>query len=311
MKVIYYLVTTLFLLKNYSYSQMYFDFEEKFPNSKNYNADFNEIKHYSITQIKTVYDSILKSGVEFNYPQGGCQNRAQIISMLLSKKYEIQHFRVWLFAPIDLIDGDTRTLTLIDKNKLAPNSIINWNYHVAPCVLVDNKGVVDTVVIDPSVNGSTPLGISSWLSSIGNSNISMYTFLNPKLYFFYTNDNSSIINGTFYEYSPTTYCADIITDVTLEKGLAENDMVIYILNKYLKKEPFDLNRFNTFKPYFGEIRVLEDKFFFKAGYCGNTVSDNISFRTLIEKYPDIVSDAMNYYYTRIIYWTKKSNELRE
>jgi hypothetical protein len=313
MKQIILLLAILLGFNFNSFSQTYFDITKAFPGYPSYNTDFKTIQHYTPAQIKTAFDSICKSGIEFNYPQGGCQNRAQMMSMLLSKKLNIQHCKVWLFAPVDLIKGDKRTLTLDDKNGLAPNNIINWNYHVAPCVLVDNNKKVDTLIIDPSIDNKQPLNLSSWLKSIGNSDVSKYTFLSSQYYFFYTQDNgaSTVINGYFYEYTATTYCTDVITDVTLEKGLAENDMVVYILNKYLKAAPIDNNRFNSFKPYFGEILVLENKFFSKVGYCGGTVSDNVSFRTLIENYPDIISDAMKFYYTRLIYWTQQSDKLRK
>ena len=185
-----------------SFSQEHFNVNEEYPcqGCVNYSADFNSQKKYTKEKINSVFDSIVNSGIEFNYPQGGCQNRAQIMSMYLTKKHKIEHSRIWLFAPIDLKKGDKRTLFISDKNKLTDT--IQWNYHVAPSVLVQNGTKVDTLVIDPSINSIKPLKVNEWLDAIGNSKISKYTFLKSDYYFFYTQDGgaSSVINGYFYKY---------------------------------------------------------------------------------------------------------------
>jgi hypothetical protein len=274
----------------------------------NYSADFNSQKKYTKEKINSVFDSIVNSGIEFNYPQGGCQNRAQIMSMYLTKKHKIEHSRIWLFAPIDLKKGDKRTLFISDKNKLTDT--IQWNYHVAPSVLVQNGTKVDTLVIDPSINSIKPLKVNEWLDAIGNSKISKYTFLKSDYYFFYTQDGgaSSVINGYFYKYEKTSFCTDVITDVTLEKGLAENDMVIYIFNKHLNSASDE--QISIFKEYFGNVTTLQNKYMSKLGVCGKTVQDNLSFRTIIEKYPDILTDGMRYYFERLVYWTETVNKLK-
>jgi hypothetical protein len=293
-----------------SFSQDYFNVNEEYPcqGCVNYSADFNSQKKYTQERISLVFDSIVNSGIEFNYPQGGCQNRAQIMSMYLTKKHKIEHSRIWLFAPIDLVKGDKRTLFINDKNNLTDK--IEWNYHVAPSVLVQNGTKVDTLIIDPSINSTKPLKVKEWLDAIGNSNISKYTYLKSDYYFFYTQDNgaSTVINGFFYKYEKTSFCTDVITDVTLEKGLAENDMVIYILNKYLKSASNE--QFSIFKKYFGNVTTLQNKYMSKLGVCGQTVQDNVAFRTIIEKYPDLLSDSMKYYYERLIYWTETVNKLK-
>jgi hypothetical protein len=312
MKFIY-SVIILLVIYNSAESQSYFDVNKEFPceGCPNVTADLNSLKHYSLKEVNDAFDSISKAGIEFHYPQGGCQQRAQIMSMFLTKKYKIQHFRVWLFAPVDLIKNDKRTLEIFDKNGLAPHDTINWNYHVVPCVLAEDGGKVDTLIIDPSLNPNGPTKLRDWLKAITNSDVSKYSFLDSKWYFFNTFDNGSspVLNGFFYDYSLTNFCSDAVKNVTLEKGLAENDLVEYILNKYLKPTPGDTSRFNAFRPYLGQITVLENNFLMRVGYCG-TNSNSISFRSLMENYSPIINDAMRYYQDRLTYWILKVDELR-
>jgi hypothetical protein len=301
-----------------SYSQTYFDLTRDFPCSgcQNYNANFNTIKHCSTKEIKIAFDSICQSGIEFNYPQGGCQNRAQIMSMMLSKKFNIQHCKIWLFPPADLVDGDTKALQLNDKNQLSPDNIVKWLYHVAPCVLVDNNGKVDTLIIDPSIDNTQLLKLSEWLKKITNSNVSKYTFLNPEWYFFITrnstktSDNSKI-NGEFYKFEadPRGWINNY-SNLALEKSLAINDLTIYILKKYITRlrgsnNQSDATKLNDLKKAFGNVDALTVLFGSQASYMGNTVPENIYIRSLQEAYPDLMNDAMKYYINRVGYWTKK------
>lgn len=304
-------------------SQEYFDLSKDFPcaSCQNYNANFKEIKHYSMAEIKLVFNAINKSGVEFNYPQGGCQNRAQTMSMMLAKTHNIEHCKVWLFSPADLVDGNKTALEIQDKNQLAPNNIIKWLYHVAPCILVDNNGKVDTLVIDPSIDNSQPLMLAAWLRRISNSAVSKYTFLEPEWYFFLTrissvqNDNSKI-TGEFYKFEadPRGWINNY-SNLTLEKGLAINDLAMYVNKKYIiplrsSGAQSDVAKLSDFKKAFGNVDALTALFGSQTSYMGNLVSDNIYLRILQEKYPEFMLDAMKYYIDRVAYWTTEVVKLR-
>ncbi|HET6228356.1 MAG TPA: protein-glutamine glutaminase family protein, partial [Bacteroidia bacterium] len=140
-------------------AQTYFDVSKEYPcrGCGNYTADLSTLKSYSPLEIQQVFNSILKTGVEFNFPQGGCQQRAQIMSMLLQQVYKIEHCKVWLFAPADLYFKDNRRLIVSDKNNLCKNNQIAWGYHVAPVVLVKQDKRIDTLVFDPSLKCSAPI----------------------------------------------------------------------------------------------------------------------------------------------------------
>ena len=296
-------------------AQTYFNVEKDFPVydwGSNYHptADMSKLKIYDFNSIKTCFAEIAKNyQIEFNFPQGGCQQRAQIMSMLLSKNYKIEHAKVWLFAPVDLDFNDNRTLSIKDKNGLSPDNLIKWNYHVAPVILVKQNNRVDTLVIDPSIDGTQPLTLAKWFGAIGNSNISKYTFLNSDRYFFnlqYKNGVlSNVINGQFYEFvNPAR------DNLIMEKGLAINNMAIVIMNKYIKplersKLPADIVKMNELKAIFGNASVLDN--LFSQNISGN--SDKTTNRYVMTKYGTIMLDAKMIFNKQVEYWATFSTAL--
>ncbi|WP_333577774.1 protein-glutamine glutaminase family protein [Sphingobacterium sp.] len=315
-KILLYLLIAIGL-SNSIYAQTYFDLTKEYPapNNQSYLSDLKTLKTYSYAEVKKAFDEILKSGLEFNYPQGGCQNRAQYMSLLLEKKLNIQHAKIWLFSPADLYAGNQTSLEIADKNQLAPESTIKWLYHVAPCVLTNENGKIDTLVIDPSLDNSQPMKLSSWLKSMKNANVSKYTFLNPKLYFFETTNNN-IISGVFYKFEKDPrFATDNYMNLSLEKSLAINDLAIYTLNKYISPlkqstKESDITKLNDLRKLFGNVSALTKIFGSLESYVGVYASDNIYSRTLLENYPEIMSDAMKFYMDRYILWTKNLTSLK-
>lgn len=304
-------------LVNTTYAQNYFDLTKDYPSpgNQNYLADLKNMKKYSYSEVKQAFDFILKSDLEFNYPQGGCQNRAQFMSLLLEKNFNLEHSKVWIFSPADLYPGGRTSLEIADKNQLAPNNTISWLYHVAPCVLVNDKGKIDTLVIDPSIDNSQPIKLSNWLKSIKNSDVSKFTFLNPKLYFFETNINN-IISGVFYKFEKDPrFATDNYMNLSLEKSLAINDLTIYILNKYIlplrqSAKQSDITKLNDLKKLFGNVNALTMIFGKLETYLGNSASDNVYPRTLFENHPELMTDAMKFYIDRYCIWTKRVAALK-
>jgi len=231
------------------------------------------------------------------------------MSLILGNKLKISHSKIWLFSPNNLSQFDQRKLEIDDKNYLAPNDVIKWNYHVAPCVLVTKNNKTDTLIIDPALNKSKPIKISDWLSSIRNSKDSKYTFLNPDWYFFYTENTGKVITGGYYKFAiDNNYCADNYRNLTLEKSLAINDLAIYVLNKYLiilrnSNVQADNDKLASLKRVFGNVDVLTEFFGKLNSYCGATVSDNISLKLFCQNHETIMSDAMIFYITRLSFWT--------
>jgi len=275
------------------------------------NADLSYLKIYDLATIRHTFDIIAHhSQIEFNFPQGGCQQRAQIMSMLLTEKFNIDHCKVWIFPPIALYVGDPRPLYIEDKNGLTPNNRIEWNYHVAPVVQVQGESKVNTMIIDPSINNEKPLLLDEWFACIGNSDVSKYSFLLPDKYFFYccyTSNNmlTTLFDGTFFDYENP-----VKDDLTMEKGLAINDMAIIIFHKYIQplassENETDKIKLEDLKAVFGNTTALDLLFSQNiSGHAGNT-----THRYVITHYRDIMNEARAIFSERLIYWTSVTNEL--
>ncbi len=273
--------------------------------------DITGQKSYDYSLIIKAFDQISHfSQIEFNFPQGGCQQRSHLMSMILSKKFNIEHCKIWLFSPAALYEYETTALFVEDKNKLSPNNIVQWNFHTAPLVKLSNGEYYDLLVIDPSLDREKPMYIHDWLKNIGNSTTGKYTFLRSEKYFFNCryNDNfqlTNIFDGTFFEFiNPAK------DNLILEKGLAANDMAIFINAKYIQPlmnnlATKDETKLTDLKEIFGNATALD--LLFAQNLSGNT--DNTSYRYVLAHYGDIMQEAQQLFNERLLFWTKFTNEM--
>jgi hypothetical protein len=280
----------------------------------NYNFPWDDISGlqcYDGLEIQKAFDYIAKdTKLEFDYPQGGCQQRSHVISMILSKIFRIEHCKIWLFAPASLYDYDNRTLFVEDKNKLSPNNNVEWNYHTAPLIKRIQGNTIDFLIIDPSLNNIKPMTLNEWLESIGNSNLGLYTFLMPEKYFFNCKYNgfselTNVFDGTFFEY--TNPAKD---NLAVEKGLAINDMAMVVYRKYIqplldRPDAHNNHKLQDLKDIFGNATALD--LFFAQNLSGNT--PNTSYRYIVANYGVIVKEAKSIFYKQLIYWTEFTNKL--
>jgi hypothetical protein len=294
--------TLLFLFNKSAIAQEYFEIEPTFNcNCGEFTKKLSELKTYSKPQISELFNKIaFESEMEFRYPQGGCQQRAEMMHKLL-KDLDIEHAKVWLFAPIDLEDGNSTQLEIKDENGLAPDSTIKWGYHVAPCILRKSDNKIDTLVIDPSIRKKAPMLLGDWLNSIKNSDVSKYTFLDAKYYFFNTQNNgkSPVIDGYFYPYEPIDGSVTMYDNATVERELAVNDVAMFL------KEKLD----SGYSDQNGEIKTL-------LGSVENLISvfsaqqrcnqlNGVSMRILLENHSKLIKEAMDYYNERVVFWVNK------
>ncbi len=280
----------------------YFSVETDFPNNNGkYSADIAKLPAYSEAHIQSAFSALANSGIYFGYPQGGCQNRAEMMHILLEKELCMQHAKVWIFAPMDLYPGDNRKLEIKDPNNLAANGMIMWTYHVAPVLIRKNAdGKLDTVVIDPAIDNKKPMVLKDWLGSMKNANVSKYTFLESKWYFFNTQNNSSVINGFFYPYT-----TDVFEDYhrsTVERGLAVNDMAKFLLKK-LKDGYNDSN---------GDLKKFVTNQDNMYNFFMNPYWDlNGSRASLLKNNSKLMREVEQYYWERVALWQAKVNQLHD
>lgn len=303
MKHILFCFFTLCLILNKCFSQSYFQVETTFPcnGCGPYSKNLSDLHQYTYEQVQNFFNYIShNSGIEFRYPQGGCQQRAQIMHKLLDSM-KIDHARAWLFAPIDLVANDKTQLEIADKNHLVEGGTIKWNYHVAPCVIISQNNKIDTLIIDPSLDMNKPLTLSQWLSSITNSDKSKYTFLDSQYYFFNTQNNgsSSVLNGFFYTYAPVANSTTMYDNATVERELAVNDVALFLKQK-LDSGYQDPQ--NEIKSLLGNVENMIS-FFASQQRCNSL--KNVSVRTLLTKHSNLMEQALSYYNNRVQFWLSR------
>lgn len=108
-------------------------------------------KHIALTVLSPeeatdVFNELAaNSEIPFGYPVDGCYARAQKMTMLMEKKGIISG-KAW-------VTGDILVDTYMGE--------INWIYHVAPVILVQEKSGPVPYVIDPSLH-KNPVPFSEW-----------------------------------------------------------------------------------------------------------------------------------------------------
>jgi hypothetical protein len=296
------IITITACLISKTYSQTYFEIEKQYSNS---NCGTNSKKISTLTKlsdadISKAFSAIIASGMEFGYPQGGCQQRAEMMHSILHD-INIDHAKIWLFAPANIQIGSNIALEIADQNKLVADNIIKWNYHVAPIVL-SSKG--DTLVLDPALNKNAPLKIREWFKAMKNSNVSSYTVLDPNYYFFFT-DNNSKITGCFYKYEPMAGYSTMYDKCVVERELAINDLAIFL------KKKLD----NGYQDPSNQIRALVSDVnnminFFTASDREKSYLQGISVRNLLTNHSALINEAMKYYSDRLTFWINAKNKLK-
>lgn len=282
------------------YSQTYFRVEQDFPDGYNgqYSVNLSTLQSYTDDRINAAFAAIVSSNIYFKYPQGGCQNRAEMMHIILENQLHLQHAKIWIFAPVDLYPNDNRHLEIADPNGNAINNVITWKYHVAPVLLRKNSSnSIDTVVIDPSIDHTQVMRLRDWLKSMKNSNVSKYTFLESKWYAFYTKQPSSVINGFFYPYS--SHWVEDYHRSTMERGLAANDLARFLMQKL--KEGYTDNNGDVKKLLANQDNIYN---FFMNPY--NTFNGRPE---LLKNHSGLMRQAEQHYWERLAYWQGEVNRI--
>jgi hypothetical protein len=112
---------------------------------KNINPDFQVSQIISMEKAKELFNKAKNmKDIAWNYKKDGCYARAH----LMARRFEAEGIRVdkvWIKGDLSI-----------------PESGINWNFHVAPIVYVDDgKGGSKKIVIDPSLFDK-PVTVDEW-----------------------------------------------------------------------------------------------------------------------------------------------------
>ena len=183
------------------------------------------------------------SGIEWRYSYSGCEKRAHAVSLMLNAK-GVKHYKIWNFNPrLISLFNKSKQLTVSSKAGLSPT--VNWVYHVAILLFVENGKEIRQMVIDPAL-GDKLLSQQQWLA-LQNNPHSYYTYLDPKWFNYASTDkfNYSCKNVAY----PIPPCMDRIitgdfflndgvslTEMWVEEALSVNQLAMQIINDVILKE---------------------------------------------------------------------------
>jgi hypothetical protein len=231
------------------------------------------------------------------------------MSLILEHTFHIEHCKLWLFSPAALMLNNDQALFINDPNEFAEDKRIEWNYHVVPVVKLKTTNDTCQMILDPSLDKNRLLHLSEFFTMIGNAGISRYTFMLPDKYFFNTSvvDNmpTNIFDGSFFDFDEC-----VKDDLTMEKGLASNDMAMKIYNSYVQHlvqstDDNEIRKLNDLKAIFGNATAVD--LLFSQNISGK--SANTSYRYVMKNYPGIMEEARRIFYSRLAYWTEFTNAL--
>jgi hypothetical protein len=106
--------------------------------------------------------------VSWLYPDGGCEARAEIISHRAGITFRPKPYKLYAAG----------ALRLTTNNAPPGRTYVTWGFHIAPVVKSSDSGNV--YMLDPSVDPTRPLTVSTWLTRINGSANSVV--VNPPSY---------------------------------------------------------------------------------------------------------------------------------
>lgn len=221
-----------------------------------------------VQTAQVLFDSIQNAEIPFGYQQANCHNIAHYIS-LLAKSQGITVAKIWAFSPGIYTTYNPGVISFKDKNQLSPTGKIDWGYHVAPVLLVEQDGLVTKMVIDSSLFPNGAVHYKAWLSKIKTKKL-IYLMMDAEWYLFNTsyatNSNLEFFdcntdepvkpNVIFPDWFSNKCVTDFFkyednsqTNGWLEKGLATNDTALFFYENEIKPILNDSSQADLLKDY--------------------------------------------------------------
>jgi hypothetical protein len=278
----------------------------------------------SAASAAILFTQIQNDGIPFGYHQANCHNIAHYIC-LLAKAQNITLAKIWAFTPGIYTASSRRVISFTDQNKLSPTGKIDWGYHVAPVILVEEEGAVVKMAIDPVLFPEGPVPYKAWLDRIKTKKL-IYLLMDAEWYLF----NTSYSNNTQLEFFdmqtdepvkpnvifPYWFANKCVTDffkyeedsllyAWLEKGLAVNDTASEFYENEIKPildEPSASALLKDYRDLVGNVFNFETVF---RDYMYN-YEMNIDF---YERHALIIEEYRNVFNTHVEKWKQKVAEL--
>ncbi len=278
----------------------------------------------SAASAAILFAQIQNDGIPFGYHQANCHNIAHYIC-LLAKAQGITLAKIWAFTPGIYTTSSRRVISFTDQNKLSPTGKIDWGYHVAPVLLIEEDGIILKMAIDPVLFPEGPVPYKVWLDKIKTKKL-IYLLMDAEWYLF----NTSYSNTTQLEFfdmqtdEPVTpnvifpywfankcvtdffkYEEDSLRYCWLEKGLAVNDTASEFYENEIKPILEDGSKALLLKDYrdlVGNVFNFETVF---RDYMYN-YEMNADF---YERHVSIIEQYRNVFNVHVEKWKQKVAEL--
>ena len=229
-----------------------------------------------------LFEQIQNAGIPFAYHQANCHNIAHYIC-LLAESQGITLAKIWAFSPGIYTNTSSRVMSFPDQNKLSPTGKIDWGYHVAPVVLVEENGETTKMAIDPTLFPDGPVPYRTWIAKIRTRKL-LYLIMDAEWYLF----NTSYVQNTQLEFLDDTtdepvetnikfptwfankcvkdffkYEDDCRTQFWMEKGLATNDTASQFYENEIRpilEDPSQADLLKDYRNLVGNVLNFENVF---------------------------------------------------
>lgn len=226
--------------------------------------------------------------------------------------------KIWAFAPCVYTSENATMISIRDKNNISLSGRIDWRYHVALVVFVDNGKAIEAQVIDPSLFSIGPVYYRSWLVKLKTDKI-LHLFTDYEWYLFnswFPFPELEVLeqlempepNIKLPDWFPTEVITDFFkyeneckSNFWLEKGLAINDTAIAFFESEI--QPFSENK--TILDY---KKMVGDVFNFETIFRDNTLNDDMD-EYFQQKHEVIISKYRNVYSIELEKWKAIVGEL--
>ncbi len=268
-----------------------------------------------------LFEQIQNAGIPFGYQQANCHNIAHYIS-LLAESQGIILAKIWAFTPGIYTSHGSGIISFIDQNRLSPTGKIDWVYHVAPVLLVEENGLLTKMAIDPVLFPNGPVPYKIWLAKIKTRKL-IYLIMDAEWYLFNTShaqqsqleffdestDEPMQPNITF----PSWFANKCVTDFFkyeddskqncwLEKGLAINDTASLFYENEIKpilEDPYQTALLKDYRDLVGNVLNFEAVF---RDYVYNYEMNEDFYQRhlfIIEKYRSIFNMHVEKWQTKV------------
>ena len=100
--------------------------------------------------------------------KNNCEDRANAICLILDQ-WGIDNCKAWIYRGKKVKYGNKK------------GTLSAWNYHVAACILVRNKNIVDSIIIDPLISKQL-INVNTWAEIISVKPTNIYFLTTNKKY---------------------------------------------------------------------------------------------------------------------------------